>query len=114
MNNGRLQDKADRIGGNKQMSDRPKPKKPPLTPLRWFFAILGGLIVTFTVVCTLYLLGPVSRSYGTDTWFLVLFFAGIPLMVGVLILLLALDRAPEESSGTHDREGGSDDRNTGA
>lgn len=61
--------------------------RPPLTPIRWFFAILGGLILTVAGGCTL-ILGLPWLAYGA--WLLVLLYGGIPIAVGALILWLAL------------------------
>lgn len=63
------------------------PTQPPLTPLRIFFAILDGLILTVAGDCTL-ILGLPWLAHGA--WQLVLLYGGIPIAVGALILWLAL------------------------
>ena len=69
------------------MTSQPPAIKPPLTPLRWFFATVGGLIVAAAGGCTLFV-GPAGFLYGA--WQLVLLLGGLPIAVGGLILWAAV------------------------
>ena len=81
------------------MTDQSPFVKPPMTPLRIFFAILGGLILVAAGGCTLYM-GPAGLAYGA--WALVLLIGVAPMVVGGLILWLALRwRRGEDSGGSN-------------
>jgi len=69
------------------MTDKPPGIKPPLTPLRIFFAILGGLVMVAAGGCTV-ALAPAGLAYGA--WQLFLLIGGLPFAVGGLILWAAL------------------------
>lgn len=61
--------------------------RPPLTPLRIFFAIVGGLIITVAGGCTLLIGLPAQAFVGLP---IVLLLGGVPIAVGAMILWLAL------------------------
>ena len=69
------------------MTGQPPGMRPPITPLRIFFAILGGLTMVAAGGCTLYM-GPAGLAYGA--WALVLLIGVAPMVVGGLILWAAL------------------------
>lgn len=83
------------------MIDLPRDPRPPLTPLRVLFVILGGLILTVTGGCTL-ILGLPGFAYGA--WQAVLFYGGIPIAAGLLILSLALWWRRGGGGGAQDEE----------
>ena len=60
---------------------------PPITPLRIFFAILGGLVMVAAGGCMI-VMGPAGLLYGA--WQLVLLFGGLPFALGGLILWAAV------------------------
>ena len=61
--------------------------RPPLTPLRMLFAIIGGLIITVGGGCTLIFAMP-ALAYGA--WLAVLLYGGVPIAVGSSILWFAV------------------------
>ena len=63
-------------------------EKPKLTVVRWIFVVLGCLIMVFCGGCMLIF---VEHLIGTQNGWVVLFmFGGIPFLVGLLILFLAV------------------------
>lgn len=79
---------------------------PPLTPLRIFFVILGGLILTVAGGCTL-ILGLPGLAYGAGL--IVLLYGGIPIAVGALILWLALRWRRGDDGGAPETMGNPND-----
>ena len=69
---------------------------PPLTPLRMFFAVIGGLIIAVAGGCSLIFAVP-ALEYGA--WLAVLLYGGVPIAVGAAILWLALRWGRGEDSG---------------
>ena len=73
------------------MSETSGPEKPPLTPLRWFFAIAGGLVTLFAGGCGLLYAGTGlftminGSSYGTMFVILGLLYGGVPALIAGLI-----------------------------
>lgn len=61
--------------------------RPPLTPLRIFFAIIGGLIMAVAGGCSLIFAMP-ALAYGV--WLAVLLYGGVPIVAGASILWLAV------------------------
>ena len=105
------------------MTDQPPVTKPPLTPLRWFFAITGGLLALFAGGCSILFI-TVLLSFSTYTpggpsadWNLedledavaIVGPYGAPsILAGLLILWLAL----KLSRGGHgDRHNGEEESN---
>jgi len=78
------------------MAEVPQPEKPPLTPLRWFFAIAGGLITLFAGGCGLLYAGAGliavidSDPYGMTVLIMGLMQGGVPTLIGGLIWWAAL------------------------
>jgi hypothetical protein len=70
------------------------PARKPLGPLRLFFAIVGGLIMAVCGTCTLGVLPDALRSTGGGELHIdgptVLVLGGVPTLIGLGILLLAL------------------------
>ena len=85
------------------MTETQKPQKPPLTPLRWFFAITGGLIMLFAGGCGLLYAGVGvfsainSEPLGAMFVTLGLLYGGVPALIGALVWWAAVKwrRMPE-------------------
>ena len=73
------------------MTETQKPGKPPLTPLRWFFAIIGGLVALFAGGCGLFNIGfGIIDILDNDPYaevFVVigLLYGGVPALIGALV-----------------------------
>ncbi|MBE9555778.1 MAG: hypothetical protein IMF08_02885 [Proteobacteria bacterium] len=78
----------------------------PLTPLRIFFAILGGLILTVAGGCTI-ILGLPGLAYGE--WQAVLLYGGVPIASGASVLWLALRWRRGENDGAPEMMGNPND-----
>ncbi|MBE9555779.1 MAG: hypothetical protein IMF08_02890 [Proteobacteria bacterium] len=90
------------------MTETPETGKPPLTPLRWFFAIVGGMVVLFTGGCGLFYTGigvyiglVEGDDYAGMFILMGLAFGGVPASIGWLVWWAAVKRGrlpalPEE------------------
>jgi hypothetical protein len=74
------------------MTETPGPDiKPPLTPLRRFFAVVGGLITLFAGGCGLFFAGAGIVSgfqgdeYSSMLVILGLLYGGVPALIGGLV-----------------------------
>ena len=80
------------------MTETPNTERPPMTPLRWFFAIVGGLIMLFAGGCGLFyagigvLSGFQGDGYATMLVVMGLLFGGLPAALGWLIWWAAARR----------------------
>lgn len=80
------------------MSETPNTERSPMTPLRWFFAIVGGLIMLFAGGCGLFYVGIGVLSgfqgdgYATMLVVMGLLFGGLPAAFGWLIWWAAARR----------------------
>ena len=80
------------------MTNLPPSTKPPMTPLRWFFAIVGGLIMLFAGGCGLFYTGIGALSffqgdgYGPMLVVMGLMLGGVPAAFGWLIWWAAARR----------------------
>lgn len=80
------------------MTDQPPDKKPPLTLLRWFFAIVGGLLMLIAGGCGLFFAGIGFYSaidgdrYGAMLIGMGLILGGVPTLIGWLIWRAAVKR----------------------
>lgn len=74
--------------------DTQPPEKPKLTVIRWFFAVIGSLIMLFCGGCSLLILGDLaSRGRWADNYVsveIVLLIGGVPFLAGLLIWWLAV------------------------
>ncbi len=72
----------------------PSQDKPKLTVVRWFFAVIGALIMLFCGGCSLILLGDLaSRGRWADNYVsveIVLLIGGVPFLFGLLVWWLAV------------------------
>jgi len=80
------------------MTETLNTKRPPMTPLRWFFAIVGGLIMLFAGGCGLFYtsIGALSffqgDGYGPMLVVMGLMLGGVPAAFGWLIWWAAARR----------------------
>ncbi|MDH5558965.1 MAG: hypothetical protein OEZ03_16580 [Alphaproteobacteria bacterium] len=81
------------------MTENTNLEKPPLTPLRWFFAIAGGMIMLFAGGCGLFYtgigvyIGLVEGDHYASVFIMLgLAFGGIPALIGWLVWWAAVKR----------------------
>lgn len=80
------------------MTETPDLEKPPLTPLRWFFAIVGGLLALYAGGCGLFytgigaLLSFQGDRYGMIFMIIGPLMGGVPALIGWLIWWAAVKR----------------------
>lgn len=82
------------------MVETPEIEKPPLTPLRWIFAIIGALVTLFAGGCGLFFIGTGiidNSSYAEVLVVLGLLYGGLPALIGALVWWAAVKwrRMPE-------------------
>ena len=90
------------------MTQTPPPEggKPPLTPLGWVFAIIGGLLMLFGGGCALFNFGAVlfstvsgGEDYRMVSVVLGLMFGVVPAALGYLIWWLSVKRGRAPAAG---------------